>query len=129
MNFLKTLSLLICFFSLNCTSNAQNKVSVLDFEAKTKNQKVQLIDVRTSAEFASGHLKNAKNISYGSDNFAEEMAKLDKTRAVYIYCAAGGRSGKAIPILQKLGFEQIFDLEGGINAWKTAGKETVKYNE
>ncbi len=126
MKFLKIIIIIANFFTFGCTSNAQNKISVLDFEAKTKNQKVQLIDVRTPTEFASGHLKNAKNIIYGADTFSEEMAKLDKTKAVYIYCAAGGRSGKAIPILQKLGFEQIFDLEGGINAWKIAGKETIK---
>jgi phage shock protein E len=126
MNFLKSLLVIIGFLSLNCSTNAQNKVSAIDFEAKIKNQKVQLIDVRTPAEFASGHLKNAQNINYASDNFPEEMAKLDKTKAVYIYCAAGGRSGKAVPVLEQLGFKQIFDLEGGINAWKTAGKETIK---
>lgn len=126
MKIVKLISIIASFLSLGCTSNAQNKISVLDFEAKTKNQKVQLVDVRTPAEFASGHLKSAKNINYASDTFSEELAKLDKTKAIYIYCAAGGRSGKTIPMLQKLGFDQIFDLEGGINAWKKEGKETIK---
>ena len=126
MNFLKTILVVLGFLSLNCNVDAQNKISAADFEAKTKNQKVQLIDVRTPAEFAAEHLKNAKNINYAADNFPEEMAKLDKTKAVYIYCAAGGRSGKAVPVLTQLGFKAIFDLEGGINAWKSAGKETIK---
>jgi phage shock protein E len=126
MNFFKLLFVIGGFINLSCSANAQNKVSAIDFEAKIKNQKVQLIDVRTPAEFASGHLKNAKNINYASDNFPEEMSKLDHTKALYIYCAAGGRSSKAVPVLEQLGFKQIFDLEGGINAWKTAGKETVK---
>ena len=126
MNFLKTLILVLSFLSINCNVDAQNKISAADFEAKTKNQKVQLIDVRTPAEFAAGHLKSAKNINYASDNFANEMGKLDKSKAVYIYCAAGGRSGKAVPVLTQIGFNAIFDLEGGINAWIATGKETIK---
>ena len=126
MNFFRILSVILSFMTLNCSANAQNKTSIEDFEAKTKNQKVQLIDVRTPAEFAVGHLKNAKNINYSSDTFSEEMSKLDKNKAVYIYCAAGGRSGKAVTILEKIGFKQIFDLEGGFNAWKKAGKDTDK---
>lgn len=126
MNFLKILLLILGFLSLKCTADAQNKISAADFEAKIKNQKAQLIDVRTPAEFAAGHLKNARNINYAADNFPEEMAKLDKTKAVYIYCAAGGRSGKAVPVLTQIGFKEVFDLEGGITAWKSAGKETIK---
>ncbi len=94
-------------------------VSVSDFAAKLKaSTGAQLVDVRTPQEFAEGHLKNALNVNYNADDFAEQIAKLDKTKAVYVYCRSGGRSGSAVRQMQEMGFTEIYNMDGGILSWK-----------
>lgn len=83
---------------------------------------VQLIDVRTADEYQSGHIKGAKNIVYMSDNWSDEVAKLDKDNPVYVYCAKGGRSARCAALLAEAGFKKIYDLKGGITQWKHEGK-------
>lgn len=85
----------------------------------------QLIDVRTPAEFAAGHLKEAVNMDFNAADFRVQLEKLDKTRPVYLYCAVGGRSKKAAAIFSELGFASVTDLQGGFNGWKKEGKEVV----
>ena len=83
------------------------------FIALTKNKDVQLIDVRTPEEFKQGHIINAKNIDFFSQNFDVQFENLDKSKPVYIYCRSGNRSGKDAIKLAKKGFVKILDLEGG----------------
>jgi len=78
----------------------------------------QLIDVRTPQEFSQGAIEGAINYDYYNDDFTGQMAGLDKSRPVYIYCQSGGRSGKACKMLKKMGVEKIYDLEGGYKVWK-----------
>jgi rhodanese-related sulfurtransferase len=78
----------------------------------------QLIDVRTPREFSNGFIEGAKNIDYNGDTFEKQMKKLDKTKPVLVYCAAGGRSENAAELLQEWGFKEVYDLEGGYNGWK-----------
>lgn len=105
----------------NQISSTINKVlNVSDFlttlEAKPKSY---LIDVRTPEEFEEGALPNAKNINFYDDEFKMNIGKLDKKRPVMVYCKSGGRSGKTAKLLSKLGFQEIYDLDGGYNAYKT----------
>ena len=57
------------------------------------------------------------------ENFKEEMAKLDVERPVFVFCAKGGRSGKASAICKELGFKTIYDLDGGYTAWSQYEKK------
>lgn len=81
----------------------------------------QLIDVRTPEEFAKGHLKNARNININDGSFATEIARLEKDKPVFVYCLGGGRSANAAEKMQRLGFNTIYDLKGGILAWEGKG--------
>jgi len=101
-------------------------VSVVDMEEAIKADNVQLIDVRTKAEFASGHIKDAKNIVYQGEDWDKQVASLDKDKPVYVYCAKGGRSAKCASKLEEAGFTKIFDLDGGVTKWINEGKEVVK---
>lgn len=88
------------------------------FAEKLKaDSEAQLIDVRTPEEYAEGHLEGATNINIYDDDFEEQLKKLDKEKAVFVYCKKGGRSGKAAAKLQSLEFKKVFDLEGGYTAW------------
>jgi rhodanese-related sulfurtransferase len=75
--------------------------------------------VRSPAEYADSHIEKAVNINLNGDNFEKEVQKLDKAKAVYVYCQAGGRSKKASSKLYELGFKKIIELDGGISEWKT----------
>lgn len=90
------------------------------------NPKVTVLDVRTPAEFASGHIKGAKNISSADPDFAAKVAALDKSQPVILHCAAGGRSAKVLPKVEAQNFPSVLHLDGGFNAWKEAGKPVAK---
>ncbi len=84
----------------------------------------QLLDVRTEAEFASGHIDGAVNINVlNQKSFKSAIQKLDPKRPVFLYCQAGSRSQRAAVILTEKGFEQVIDLEGGYTAWLNEQKE------
>ena len=87
---------------------------------------VQLLDVRTPEEFKSGYIAGAKNLNFYDDDFAQQIAKLDKTKPVMVYCAKGGRSASAAEQLNQAGFSKVYDLTGGMYAWKAAGKKTAQ---
>lgn len=86
-----------------------------------------LVDVRTPAEYKEGHLKGAINIDVkDSVNFMKNaLAQLPKDKTVMVYCRSGRRSANAAGMLAAEGYV-VFNLEGGILAWKEAGKEIEK---
>lgn len=87
------------------------------FKSKISNSTVQLVDIRSPQEFKLGHIKNAKNINFFSRNFKDEIDQLDRMKPLYIYCRSGSRSRKAAYVLERMGFEEIYDLQGGILRW------------
>lgn len=98
-------------------------VSVADFEQKlTSSPDAQLVDVRTPGEFAQGHLANAVNISISTPDFITQLDQLDKNKPVFLYCLSGVRSMRAARQLQEQGFQEIYDLQGGLIKWLNAGK-------
>jgi rhodanese-related sulfurtransferase len=119
----------LCFLSIvGCNdSTAQTKLSPDDFEKLIKTDKnVQLVDVRSPQEVASGHIEKAVNINIADVDFQAKMSQLDKSKPVAVYCGVGGRSGKAAAKLTSLGFTKIYDLQGGMTAWKAQNKAVVK---
>jgi thioredoxin 1 len=103
------------------------KISVDVFEAKLKQTPTaQVLDVRTPAEFANGYLQNALNIDFRNSEFKERIAKLDKSKPVFVYCLSGGRSASAAQLLQEQGFTEVYDLQGGFAKWLAADKPFLK---
>jgi rhodanese-related sulfurtransferase len=86
--------------------------------------KVQLIDVRTPAEFAEGHLVGARNLDWSGGALETAMPGLEKGAPVLLYCASGRRSAAAREAMKAAGFSDVKDLEGGIRAWSAAGLPT-----
>lgn len=80
-----------------------------------------VLDIRTPEEFAAGHLANAINIDYYADDFESKLAELDVSVPYVMYCNSGNRSGNALPVMDSLGFEEVYELDGGIQAWFGAG--------
>lgn len=95
-------------------------------EKLVKEGKVAVLDVRTPDEYKEGHIANATNIDFTENDFAEKAGKLDKSKPYLVHCAGGGRSTSSLDILQKLGFQHIYHLDGGLKAWMKAGKPIEK---
>lgn len=127
---IKILSLTFLLLAVtSCLKSQTDGVQVLDvatYETKMSQPDVQLVDVRTPEEFNDGHIENAVNINFMSDDFDANVAGLDKAKPVMVYCKSGGRSAKAAARLKELGFKTITDLEGGISNWKSDNKPVVK---
>jgi rhodanese-related sulfurtransferase len=78
-----------------------------------------IIDVRTEDEFESGKIPGALNIDiYKGQGFLYRLDELDKTKNYYVYCKSGGRSAQACAIMNQMGFETTYNLEGGFMNWK-----------
>jgi rhodanese-related sulfurtransferase len=111
---------------VNCkeASNAEVKlVTAEEMQELTEIEDVQLVDVRTPSEFEEGFIANAQNIDYNSPYFEKEIAKLDKSKPVLVYCEKGGRSAKCVDKMKDAGFVKIYDLQGGMAKWKFKGFE------
>ncbi len=84
-----------------------------------------ILDIRTPQEFQAGHIPGAVNIDFYAPDFEQQLAQLDRNKTYLVYCRTGHRSGQAMPIFQKLGFAQVYNLQGGILAWARAGLPVV----
>jgi phage shock protein E len=72
-----------------------------------------IIDVRTPAEFATGHLDGSVNIDVQSPDFAAQVMELDPNGEYFIYCRSGNRSGQAIAQMSQMGFDGENLTNGG----------------
>jgi rhodanese-related sulfurtransferase len=88
--------------------------------------KTTIVDVRDAAEFANGHLRDAKNIPLA--DLAGRIGELDKskTRTVVLVCQGGARADKAVRQLAAAGFDDVVSLDGGLTAWQAAGLPIAK---
>ncbi|MCB0397505.1 MAG: rhodanese-like domain-containing protein [Flavobacteriales bacterium] len=98
-------------------------IGVEEFAQTLEQNPGKIVDVRTPEEFSGGHLQGAMNFNVNADDFmALCEAGLDKSQPVYVYCKSGGRSATAANMLKEAGFSNIINMEGGITAWKDAGR-------
>ncbi|WP_142783843.1 rhodanese-like domain-containing protein [Changchengzhania lutea] len=78
-----------------------------------------ILDVRTDDEVQEGIIPNAVHLDiYKGQEFINELHSLDKSKNYYVYCRSGKRSGQACSIMAQLGFENAYNLEGGILKWE-----------
>lgn len=101
-------------------------VGAEEFEKRMEETPGYLLDVRTPAEFAEGHIEGANLINFYDSDFKDRISELDKSETVYVYCRSGGRSGNASRVMEELGFQYVVDLSGGITSWKAKGHPTVQ---
>ncbi len=107
-------------------SNGQSKssntsLSAVEFSEKiTELPTAPLIDVRTPGEFSQGHLKNALNYDISAAGFENQIASLDKSKPVLVYCLSGSRSSYAVQDMLSKGFKTVYELDGGMMKWRSA---------
>lgn len=83
-----------------------------------------VIDVRTPAEFAAGHVDGSENIDVSAGSFEQQVEQLDKDEEYVVYCQSGNRSAQAADKMAELGFTEIVD-GGGIVDLQSAGADIV----
>lgn len=77
-----------------------------------------IVDVRTDEEMEEGHIPNAIQINIQNPGaFMEAVKELDASKNYYVYCRSGGRSAQACALFNSLGIKNVYNLEGGMEAW------------
>jgi rhodanese-related sulfurtransferase len=79
-----------------------------------------ILDVRTENEYATKHLENGVLLNYNAPSFSEILDTLIKDKTYLVHCASGGRSTGAFNMMQTKGFQEVYNMSGGINAWVSA---------
>ena len=129
----KILFIFFVVFLFSCsnqsTSQSIQNVDAVLFEINSNKDNSIIIDVRTREEFVSGHISDATNIDYYSSDFKEKLDLVKKDVPILIYCRTGGRSSRAANIMQSFGFTEVYNLSGGIGAWKDNGFDVIKTRE
>ena len=110
-----------------CSSGSGSAVNLgaAEFQAKTQESGVVVLDVRTRGEFNEGHIANAINIDVEAGTFLNEISSLDKTKPYAVYCRSGHRPADAVNKMSKAGFTNLFNLNAGIIDWQSAGFPVV----
>jgi rhodanese-related sulfurtransferase len=80
---------------------------------------LQLIDVRSPLEFSQVSLKGSRNVPF--IDIMEGRHNLAKDKPILLVCSIGGRSFAAVQVLQEKGYQEVYNLDGGIDAWRRAG--------
>ncbi len=85
------------------------------------NSKFIVLDVRRPDEFKENRIEKAINIDYTSNNFKDEVSKLERNGKYLVYCRSGRRSSNALKIMNDLGFTDVKNMKGGITKWINKG--------
>lgn len=88
-----------------CTGTASSGAGTIEVSTDTI-----IIDVRTPAEYSSGHLDGAQLIDFSGGEVAEAIPHLDPDAEYFVYCRSGNRSGQAIALMEQAGFTNLTNL-------------------
>jgi len=117
----KFLLFLVVIGTLSCQSKKDKVIVRIDkavMSSSVIGKAVQLIDVRTTREYNSGHIDESINFDLSKQaTFIKQIETLNKDQPVYLYCAYGVRSAYAAKIMESKGFTKIYDYSGGYNDW------------
>ena len=101
-----------------------NVIPPAEFKEKSLNQTI--VDIRTPEEFAEGHIEGAVNINLFDKDFLDQISQFDKSKPIFLYCRSGNRTSSATKKIADLGFEQVYDLQGGILNWQRNNQQIAK---
>jgi rhodanese-related sulfurtransferase len=98
-------------------------------KANKTNPNFVILDVRTHGEWVGDHLEGAIYRSTGDADFKKRLDELPKHKTYLLHCKSGGRSAGAFARMKELEFAEVYEMIGGINAWKNANKPTTNLIE
>lgn len=119
-----------------CTGDtAANSSNVTDVDAAgaakllaahKQRKNLVILDIRTPGEFKEGRIDGSTNLDFYTDDFREQLAKLDRDKAYLVHCATGRRSRESLGVFRELGFKTVYHLQDGIKGWHKAGMPVAK---
>jgi len=109
---------------LELESTSRISVDELNAQVHSDGKRIQIVDVRAPSEYASGHLPGARNMPLPT--LERQLDGLDFAQPTAVICAGGYRSSAAASILQRHGFQSIYDIIGETSAWVSAGYATER---
>jgi len=115
-----SLLMMICFVgNLQAQSSTITRLSPKEFQQKmAASDGFYLLDIRTAFEFSSSRIEDATHVSFLTPiAFSRRTRDLDKDAPIFVYDQTGHRSTMAVNRLRKMGFREIYELEGGFKAW------------
>ena len=124
----KLLTCLLATLGLTTACAKQNfeNADVQEFAELIADTNVVVLDVRSAAEFAEGHIQRAILIDQGQSDFVEKAkATLPTDKRISVYCRSGRRSANAAGRLADVGYKCV-NLKGGIIAWQGANMPVIK---
>lgn len=107
--------LLIILVLTACGNTGYKNVSTEDAKQLIDNNEIVVLDVRTPDEFQGGHIPNATLIPL--QELENRLNEIDKGKTYLVVCRSGNRSAQASEILSSNGFENIYNMTGGMNNW------------
>jgi len=110
-------ALAVLFYELRLHAQGSGSISPQD-AVRLMNQGAAVLDVRNAEAYAAGHINNARLLPLDSLAETAETLKRFKEKPVIVYCERGNSSATAIRKLGALGFNKLFNLRGGITAWR-----------
>ena len=87
------------------------------FHELMQQEETVVLDVRPESELVEGEITGHVTIDFFDPAFPDEIAKLDKSKTYLIHCRSGNRSGRTCAMMSQMGFEKLYNLTGGIQAW------------
>jgi rhodanese-related sulfurtransferase len=119
-NYLSIVLLLTSCMYIRPKQNSMSNLSQNEWaQALTEQQQAVVLDVRTQEEFESGYIPKAINIDIQmGPSFIDKINTLEKNKSYYVYCRSGARSAQAVQLMRDLGFNETYNLLGGILDWE-----------
>lgn len=120
------LSLLLSLSACAANTPQHEVITAQQAQQLLQENSLQILDIRTAEEFANGHLTGAQNLDFYASDFTQQLQTRDPKQPYLLYCASGRRSAEAHRQMQALGFEQVYDIQGGYQAWTATGLPVQK---
>ena len=115
---------------LQIVNDAKSRVKELSIDdvkrKRERGERFALIDVREESEFAKGHLPTAQHLGKGIIERDIESKFPDTGAEIVLYCGGGFRSALAADNLQKMGYTNVYSMDGGFRGWTDAGLKVEK---
>lgn len=109
-----------------CASDDANSAGAPPAASVVVAESANIIDVRSDAEYAAGHLAGATQFDLSNGDLEEALGTLDKNAEYFVYCRSGNRSAQAVAMMEQAGFTEVTDLGSMENAAELTGIKIVQ---